>query len=287
MQSKANYSNQLGIAFKIIQIKWTSIDEVQLLAKILIKLNKFYVIPNSFRVFPFQKVSKNCSKIVLYAGLSLANVLFMINWFSRSSNISTLFPTNAFVRMLRELAQFTARNSYRTATEWKSKKHKNQIRTNRIEKMDDWTKKNTTNSIVDLVSLSAAPFRTILFSLGLHVDSFLLLLLVRSLLECVFFVFAPCVLRIYYSLFACMRACVRVCIFLFHLLFHTSSLLSALVCCALSCLTDTRHISWALDLMQACIPFLSRLGRSVCLQFVVWPVLFFSSMKRVATQQEK
>lgn len=103
--------------------------------------------------------------------------------------------------------------------------------------------KNTTNSTVDLVSLSAAPFRTILFSFGFHVDSFLLLLLVRSLLECVFFVFAPCVLRIYYSLFACMRASVRVCIFLFHLLFHTSSLLSALLCCALSCLTDTRHIS--------------------------------------------
>lgn len=141
MQSNANYSNQLGNAFKIIQIKWTSIDKVEFLAKISIKLNKFYVILNSIRVFPFQKVSKNCSKIVLYAGLGLANVLFMINWFSRSSNTLTLFPTNAFVRMLRELAQFTARNSYRTATEWKSKKHKNQIRTNRIEKMDDWTKK--------------------------------------------------------------------------------------------------------------------------------------------------
>lgn len=52
-------------------------------------------------------------------------------------------------------------------------------------------------------------------------------------------------------------------------------------------LDEAKTLVRALDSMQARIPFLSRLGRSVCLQFVVWPVLFFTSLKRVASQQEK
>lgn len=138
-------------------------------------------------------------------------------------------------------------------------------------------------------------YASLSYAVVFHVDSFSLCISAGEIAawmctHCVlphaFFTF----ITSFRCVFVCLLVTVCVCIrmFEFYLLFlilfkHIFSVwASSLLWRSKSTLVRVVQFS-----MQARIPFLNRLSRSVCLQFVVWPVLFFSSLKRVASQQEK
>lgn len=110
-------------------------------------------------------------------------------------------------RWLDELAQSNALYSYRTLmnqqqqtkNQRRSREHKNRIRTNSSEKMEDGKKRNRTMCVTKLRPISYAYAFCLLRPLFMWIRSRCALQLVRSLLECVLFVCAPCVLHIHFS----------------------------------------------------------------------------------------